>query len=77
MSELARKSPLQRIRFADFEADPRTEELFKSGTRLRLPHQSFAVLAMLLERPGQLVTREELRARLWPTGTESTETGAC
>jgi len=69
LSELARKSARLRIRFAEFEADPHTEELFRSGTRLRLPHQSFAVLAMLLERPGQLVTREELRARLWPTGT--------
>jgi len=69
LSEWTRKSSAQRIRFADFEADLHTEELFKSGTRLRLPHQSFAVLAMLLERPGQLVTREEMRARLWPTGT--------
>jgi Tol biopolymer transport system component/DNA-binding winged helix-turn-helix (wHTH) protein len=69
LSELARKPAQQRIRFADFEADPRTEELFKAGTRLRLPHQSFCVLAMLLARPGELVTREELRARLWPTGT--------
>ena len=69
MTELPRKSGPQRIRFEDFEADLRTEELFKSGTKLRLPHQSFCVLAMLLERAGQLVTREELRARLWPAGT--------
>ena len=70
MTELPRKSgPPPRIRFEDFEADLRTEELFKSGTKLRLPHQSFCVLAMLLERAGQLVTREELRARLWPAGT--------
>jgi Tol biopolymer transport system component/DNA-binding winged helix-turn-helix (wHTH) protein len=58
----------QRIRFEDFEADLRTEELLKSGTPVRLPHQSFCVLAMLLGRAGQLVTREELRARLWPAG---------
>src|SRR5438105_12482124 len=58
-----------RIRFEAFEADLRTEELFYSGRRVRLPQQSFRVLAMLLERAGQLVTREELRARLWPDGT--------
>jgi len=61
--------PQQRIRFAEFEADPHTEELFKAGVRLKLPHQSFCVLAMLLERPGQLVTRDELRTRLWPAST--------
>jgi DNA-binding winged helix-turn-helix (wHTH) protein len=69
LNEPPRQPAAQRIRFEDFEADLRTEELSKSGTRLRLPHQSFCVLAMLLERPGQLVTREELRARLWPAGT--------
>jgi Tol biopolymer transport system component/DNA-binding winged helix-turn-helix (wHTH) protein len=58
----------QRIRFDVFEADLHTEELFRSGSRIRLPNQSFRVLALLLERAGQLVTREELRARLWPPG---------
>lgn len=57
------------VRFGAFEADLRTQELRKHGTRLRLPNQSFLVLAMLLERPGQLVTREELRERLWPADT--------
>lgn len=57
------------IRFGVFEADLRTEELRKSGRKLRLPNQSFRVLAMLLNRAGQLVTREELRAQLWPAGT--------
>jgi len=69
LSDLPRKSGPQLIRFEDFEADLRTEELSKGGTRLRLPHQSFCVLAMLLERAGQLVTREELRARLWSGST--------
>ena len=69
MSDPPRKSGPQRTRFDAFEADLRTEELSKSGTKLRLPHQSFCVLAMLLERAGQLVTREELRARLWPAST--------
>jgi Tol biopolymer transport system component/DNA-binding winged helix-turn-helix (wHTH) protein len=59
----------QHIRFDGFEADVRSEELSRAGRRLRLPHQSFRVLAMLLEKAGQLVTREELRARLWPAGT--------
>jgi Tol biopolymer transport system component/DNA-binding winged helix-turn-helix (wHTH) protein len=59
----------QRIRFEGFEADLHTEELSRAGRRLRLPQQSFRVLAMLLEKGGQLVTREELRARLWPAGT--------
>jgi len=58
-----------RVRFDDVEVDLRTEEVFRSGRRIRLPHQSFRVLAILLERAGQLVTRDELRAQLWPAGT--------
>src|SRR5579872_3891489 len=58
----------QRIRFDAFEADLHTEELFRSGRRVRLPNQSFRVLATLLTMAGQLVTREELRSRLWPPG---------
>jgi Tol biopolymer transport system component/DNA-binding winged helix-turn-helix (wHTH) protein len=64
----SQKSDSGRVRFEGFEADLRTEELFRSGRRVRLPHQSFRVLAMLLERAGDLVTREELRAQLWPAG---------
>jgi Tol biopolymer transport system component/DNA-binding winged helix-turn-helix (wHTH) protein len=56
------------VRFEGFEADLRTEELSRSGRKIRLPHQSFRVLAMLLERKGELVTRDELRAQLWPVG---------
>ena len=59
----------ERVRFDGFEADLHTGELHKSGRKVRLPNQSFSVLAMLLARAGQLVTREELRARLWPAGT--------
>jgi TolB-like protein len=55
------------VRFGPFEADSRAGELRKDGVKLKLVGQPFEVLAMLLERPGQLVTREELRARLWPT----------
>jgi DNA-binding winged helix-turn-helix (wHTH) protein len=57
------------FRFGVFEADARTGELRKHGIRLRLPDQPFNVLVGLLERPGELVTREELVRRLWPEGT--------
>src|SRR5581483_4371092 len=57
------------FRFATFEADPVTGELRKSGIRIRLQEQPFQVLLMLLERPGELLTREELRQRLWPADT--------
>ena len=56
-------------RFATFEADPATGELRKSGVRLRLPEQPFRVLIMLLKRPGELITREEIRQKLWPADT--------
>jgi len=55
-----------RIRFGAFEADLASQELFKDGQRIPLANQSFIALAALLERPGQLVTREELRRRIWP-----------
>jgi Tol biopolymer transport system component/DNA-binding winged helix-turn-helix (wHTH) protein len=56
----------RRFRFAEFEADLQSQELFRAGTVVRLPNQSFTALAMLLERAGELVSRDELRARLWP-----------
>lgn len=56
-------------RFASFELDLRTGELRKNGLRLRLQEQSFQVLAMMLERPGELVTRDQLRKKLWPADT--------
>src|ERR1043165_1028426 len=55
-----------RLRFGGFELALRAGELRKRGVRLRLQEQPFQVLAMLLERPGELVTREDLRSRLWP-----------
>jgi Tol biopolymer transport system component/DNA-binding winged helix-turn-helix (wHTH) protein len=55
-----------RIRFGAFEADLASQELFKDGQRIPLANQSFVALAALLERPGQLVTREELRRLIWP-----------
>src|SRR6266478_2526840 len=62
-------SSQQILRFGTFEVNPRSGELRKSGVRIKLHGQPFEVLAMLLERPGQVVTREELRLRLWPTDT--------
>ena len=59
----------QRVRFGPFEADLQTAELWKDGARLRLQEQPFQVLAMLLARPGELVSRDELRQRLWPADT--------
>ena len=56
-------------RFGAFEFDRSSRELRKGGTRLRVPDQSLAILAMLLERPGELVSREAIQARLWPNGT--------
>jgi cholera toxin transcriptional activator len=56
-------------RFGVFEADLEVRELRKQGRRLRLQEQPFAVLTTLLERVGSVVTREELRERLWPADT--------
>src|SRR6516164_3362358 len=57
------------LQFGPFEADVRTEELSRQGVQLRLPRQSFQILAMLLQKPGQLITREQLHQALWPSDT--------
>lgn len=57
------------IRFGAFEVDLRARELRKRGLRVRLQEQPFQVLAVLLERPGEVVTRDELARRLWAEGT--------
>jgi DNA-binding winged helix-turn-helix (wHTH) protein len=54
------------VRFGAFEADVQTGELRKDGMKLKFSGQPFQVLAILLERPGEVVTREELQKRLWP-----------
>jgi DNA-binding winged helix-turn-helix (wHTH) protein len=54
------------VRFGAFELDPRAGELRKDGAKLKLTGQPFQVLTILLEQPGQVVTREELQKRLWP-----------
>src|SRR5580765_504766 len=56
-------------KFGTFEVDLRARELRKGGIRIRLQDQPFEILAMMLDRPGDVVTREELRQRLWPAGT--------
>jgi|CZKD01.1.fsa_nt_gi Tol biopolymer transport system component/DNA-binding winged helix-turn-helix (wHTH) protein len=58
-----------RARFGPFEVDLHTHELWKFGTRLKLVGQPFEILVVLLSKPGELVTREELRTRLWPGDT--------
>src|SRR6266704_4285468 len=57
--------PSGRLRFGLFEVDLRAGELTKRGLRIRLQEQPFQILAMLLERPGELVAREELREKIW------------
>ena len=57
------------VRFGVFELDLRSRELRKRGMLLHLPEQSFEILAMLVERPGDVITREEIREQLWPHGT--------
>jgi len=54
------------LRFEDYEVDLRAGQLLKRGLRISLREKSFQVLASLIEHPGQVVTREELRQRLWP-----------
>jgi hypothetical protein len=57
------------VRFGVFELDLAAGELRKNGAKLRLQEQPFQVLALLLERAGEVVTREELRQKLWPADT--------
>jgi serine/threonine protein kinase len=57
------------IRFGPFELDLATADLHRNGRKTRLPEQQFLILEMLLRREGKLVTREEIRKRLWPNDT--------
>src|ERR1700755_2871114 len=57
------------FRFGIFEVDAQSSELRRNGTRVKLREQSFRILVLLLERAGDIVTREELRERLWPCDT--------
>jgi cholera toxin transcriptional activator len=63
-------SPEKKIfRFGVFEADVSAGELRKAGVRLRLQEQPFQVLTLFLERPGEVISREEIQKKLWPSGT--------
>lgn len=57
------------VRFADFEVNFESGELRRRGVRLKLPEQAFQVLSLLVEKPGELVTREELQQKLWSEDT--------
>ena len=57
------------LRFSDFEVDLRAGELRKQGVKVKLQEQLFQVLQILLEHPGEVVTREELQRRIWPADT--------
>ena len=58
-----------RARFQDFDIDLDAGELYKSGTKIHLQRQPFEVLTLLIEHPGEVVTREEIRDRIWGAGT--------
>src|SRR6202046_38044 len=64
MAEVERQ--LRLLRFENFEVDLRSGELRKAGVKLKFGGQPFQVLTILLERPGEVLTREELQKRLWP-----------
>lgn len=65
----ATESPPGTLRFGVFEVDVRAGELRKHGIRIKLQEQPFQILCLLLKRPGELVSREELRQELWPAHT--------
>jgi DNA-binding winged helix-turn-helix (wHTH) protein len=69
MAASASAFPTRYVRFGAFQLDTERQDLLKNGARLRLPGKVCQVLTTLLERPGEIVTREELRARLWPSDT--------
>ena len=62
-------TPTHVLRFGVFELDTNSGELRRHGLKIRLPDQSFQILKKLLSRPGEVVTREELRRVLWTTET--------
>ena len=69
MAETKSPSPRGILRFGVFQANIAARELRKHGVRVRLPGQPFCILSMLLERSGEIVTREEMRQRLWALDT--------
>src|SRR5208283_1716909 len=67
MADLSSRAPL--VRFGPFELNVRAGELRKHGIRIKLREQPVQILVLLLERPGEVVLREEIRLRLWPNDT--------
>jgi DNA-binding winged helix-turn-helix (wHTH) protein len=63
------KVPSRLISFGDFTVDCKAGELRKHGLKIKLQEQPFQILVMLLEHPGEVVTREEVRRKLWPNDT--------
>ena len=57
------------VRFGEFELDVRAAELRRKGDKVKLQEQPFRILTMLLESPGEVVLRDDIRRRLWPNGT--------
>jgi len=57
------------VRFGVYEVDPRAGELRRNGIKVKIQEQPYQVLSLLLERPGEVITREELKRRLWPADT--------
>ena len=66
-SEVANADSSSRLRFDDFEVDLDSGDVWKHGARMRMQEQPWQVLRLLLERAGQVVTRDELRQKLWPS----------
>jgi len=69
VAETKELSPSRVLRFGVFQINPAARELRKHGVRVRLPGQPFCILSILLEKPGQVITREEMRQRLWSSDT--------
>ena len=69
MEDSREQRPAGRYRFGVFEADAATGELRRKGIRVRLSAQPFQLLLLLLDRPGELITRDEISRELWPDGT--------
>jgi len=66
---MSKASPKGGIRFGAFEVDPESGELLKHGIRIKLQIQPSKILLALLEKPGEVVTRDELRRRIWDPDT--------
>lgn len=69
VAELKSEGAPRFLTFGSFAVDLKREELFKDGTRIKLPGKVYQTLVALLERPGEVVSREDLRLKLWPEGT--------